>query len=176
MTANSTISAGRRARDSQRASRQTFLAAAFALAAISIALRGEATPDVSWLITMCERMLSGERAYVDILETTPPVPMLLYMPGAFLAKTIGGTAEFWTYAFAYASALGSLWLAARILPTYVIEGGRGDWLVLAPRRSRSCSSFCRATPSPSANISPPPGRCRLPRSLSAMRRTRPGRL
>ena len=132
MTADSTISAGRRARDSQRASRQTFLAAAFALAAISIALRGEATPDVSWLITMCERMLSGERAYVDILETTPPVPMLLYMPGAFLAKTIGGTAEFWTYAFAYASALGSLWLAARILPTYVIEGGRGDWLVLAP--------------------------------------------
>ena len=132
MTADSTISAGRRARDSQRASRQTFLAAAFALAAISIALRGEATPDVSWLITMCERTLSGERAYVDILETTPPVPMLLYMPGAFLAKTIGGTAEFWTYAFAYASALGSLWLAARILPTYVIEGGRGDWLVLAP--------------------------------------------
>jgi hypothetical protein len=54
------------------------------------------------------------------------------MPGALLAKTIGGSAEMWTFAFAYASALGSLWLAARILPIYVAEGGRGDWLVLAP--------------------------------------------
>jgi hypothetical protein len=115
-----------------RFSRGAFLTAMLALAALSIALRGEATPDVSWLITMCERMLNGERAYVDIVETTPPVAMLLYMPGAFLAKTVGGAPEFWTFAFAYASALGSLWLAARILPTYITEGGRGDWLGLAP--------------------------------------------
>ena len=66
------------------------------------------------------------------VETTPPVPMLLYMPGAFLAKTVGGAPETWTFAFAYASAFGSLWLAARILPTYVTEGGRSDWLLLAP--------------------------------------------
>jgi hypothetical protein len=59
-----------------------FLAAMLVLAAASVALRGEATPGVSWLITMCERMLNGERAYVDIVPTTPPVPMLLYMPGA----------------------------------------------------------------------------------------------
>ncbi len=31
--------------------------------AASVALRGDATPDVSWLITMCERMLNGERTY-----------------------------------------------------------------------------------------------------------------
>jgi hypothetical protein len=109
-----------------------FLAATLVVAAASIALRGEATPDVSWLITMCERMLNGERAYVDIVETTPPVPMLLCMPGALLAKYLGGAAEIWTFAFAYLSAFGSLWLAARILPTYLFEGGRGDWLVLAP--------------------------------------------
>ncbi len=102
------------------------------VAAASVALRRDATPDVSWLITMCERVLNGERAYVDIVETTPPVPMLLYMPGAVIAKYIGGAPETWTFAFAYASALGSLWLAARILPTYVTDGGRGDWLVLAP--------------------------------------------
>ena len=105
------------------ASHATFLAAMLALAVSSIALRGEATPDVSWLITMCERILNGERAYVDIVETTPLAPMLLYMPGALLAKAVGGAPEFWTFAFAYASALGSLWLAARILPTYVTEGG-----------------------------------------------------
>jgi hypothetical protein len=132
MIADSTSNAGPRTCDSRRASRATFLAAMLAFAGISIPLRNEPTPDVSWLITMCERILNGERAYVDIIETTPPVPMLLYMPGAFLAKTIGGAAEFWTFAFAYVSALGSLWLAARILPAYVTEGGRGDWLVLAP--------------------------------------------
>ena len=92
------------------------------VAAVSVALRGEATPDVSWLITMCERMLNGERAYVDIIETTPPVPMLLYMPGALFAKFIGGTPEAATFAFAYACAFGSLWLAARILPSRLSDG------------------------------------------------------
>ena len=120
----------------QRVSHRGFLTAMLVVAAASIALRGEATPDVSWLITMCERMLNGERAYVDIVETTPPVPMLLYMPGALLAKYVGGAPETWTFAFAYASAFGSLWLAARILPTYVTDGGRSDWLVL--RRPPSC--------------------------------------
>src|SRR5437667_9328437 len=82
---------------------------------VSIPLRrGGATPDVSWLITMCERILHGERAYVDIFETTPPVPMLLYMPGVVLAQFIGGTPEGATFAFAYASALVSLALSARI--------------------------------------------------------------
>jgi hypothetical protein len=118
-----TMAFQRRALDRQRASRRMFQTAMLACALVSIALRGEATPDVSWLITMCERILNGERAYIDIVETTPPAPMPLYMPGAFLAKTIGGAPEFWTFAFAYASALGSLWLAARILPTYVTERG-----------------------------------------------------
>lgn len=76
-----------------------------ALLLASIALRREATPDVSWLITMCERIRNGERAYIDIVETTPPVPMLLYMPGALLSKYVGGSSEIWTFAFAYASAL-----------------------------------------------------------------------
>ena len=39
------------------------------MAAVSLALRGDATPDVSWLITMCERILNGERAYVDMIQT-----------------------------------------------------------------------------------------------------------
>ena len=115
----------------ERVSRGAFLSAMLVLAAVSVALRGEATPDVSWLITMCERMLNGERAYVDILETTPPVPMLLYMPGAVVAKFIGGTPEAATFAFAYASAFGSLWLAARILPSRLSDGIPA-WLVLAP--------------------------------------------
>jgi hypothetical protein len=98
----------------------------------SVALRGETTSDVAWLITMCERILNGERAYVDIFETTPPVPMLLYMPGVLAAKLTGVTPEAATYAFAYASTGLSLWLSSRILPQYVTEGGKSRWLVLMP--------------------------------------------
>src|SRR5262245_51085280 len=99
---------------------------------VSILLRRDTTPDVSWLITMCERILNGERAYVDIFETTPPVPMLLYMPGVVLARLTGVTPEAATFAFAYTSALISLGLSARILPKYVADGGQGKWLVILP--------------------------------------------
>src|SRR5450759_757706 len=99
---------------------------------VSIPLRRDATPDVSWLITMCERILHGERAYVDIFETTPPVPMLLYMPGVVFARLTGVAPETATFAFAYASALVSLGLSARILPDYVADGGQSKWLVLLP--------------------------------------------
>lgn len=99
---------------------------------ISILLRGDATPDVSWLTSMCERVLHGERAYVDIFETTPPVPMLLYMPGVVVAELTGITAETATFVFAYISALASLWLSARILPDYVVDGGHSKWLVVLP--------------------------------------------
>ena len=99
---------------------------------VSIPLRGDANPDVSWLITMCERILDGETAYVDIFETTPPVPMLLYMPGVIIARLTGVTPETATFAFAYASALVSLGLAARILPKYVADGRQSKWSVLLP--------------------------------------------
>jgi hypothetical protein len=99
---------------------------------VSILLRGDANPDVSWLMTMCERILHGERAYVDIFETTPPVPMLLYMPGVVFARLTGVTPEGATFAFTYASALISLGLSARILPKYVADGGQSKWLVVLP--------------------------------------------
>ena len=99
---------------------------------VSIPLRDGATPDVSWLITMCERMLNGERAYVDIFETTPPVPMLLYMPGVVFAHLTGVTPEAATFGFAYAVALVSLGLSARILPDHVADVGQSKWLVLLP--------------------------------------------
>src|SRR5262249_33186430 len=111
--------------------RLLFWSAMLPILLVSILLRGDATPDVSWLITMCERILHGERAYVDIFETTPPVPMLLYMPGVVFAQLTGASPEAATFAFAYASVLVSLWLSARILPTYVADG-QSKWLVMLP--------------------------------------------
>jgi hypothetical protein len=66
--------------------------AAIVAAAIAIAIQSLWIPidaDVSWLITVCERMLSGHRLYVDILELNPPASVWLYMPFVWLAHAIG---------------------------------------------------------------------------------------
>src|SRR5438034_483263 len=59
---------------------------------VSVPLRrGGATPDVSWLITMCERILHGETAYIDVFEVTPPVPLLPYADLRLAASFAGLT-------------------------------------------------------------------------------------
>ncbi|MEL6361485.1 MAG: hypothetical protein AAFR21_10395 [Pseudomonadota bacterium] len=99
----------------------------------SLPLRfGSATPDVSWLIDMCARVLDGETAYIDIFETTPPVPMLLYMPGALLEKFAGIRAETAVICYAYLSYLGALWLSARLLPKQLEGLGPSHWFVILP--------------------------------------------
>jgi len=65
-----------------------------ALAAIAIqSLLVPIDADVSWLITVCERVLSGDRLYVDILEVNPPASVWLYLPLVWLAKIAGIKAE-----------------------------------------------------------------------------------
>ena len=81
-----------------------------ALAAVaSLPMRfGGATPDISWLISMCDRILNGEIAYIDIFETTPPTPTLLYMPGVLLSRVTPLSAEAAVYITAYLSTLATL--------------------------------------------------------------------
>src|SRR5436305_9432219 len=45
--------------------------------------------DVSWLLTIGERMLDGQRLYVDIVEINPPMAVLAYLPGVALARALG---------------------------------------------------------------------------------------
>jgi hypothetical protein len=45
--------------------------------------------DVSWLLTIGERVLDGQRLYVDIVEINPPMAVLAYLPGVALARTLG---------------------------------------------------------------------------------------
>jgi len=49
--------------------------------------------DVSWLVTVCERMLAGERLYIDVIEANPPFSIWLYMPPVALAQALPLTAE-----------------------------------------------------------------------------------
>lgn len=45
--------------------------------------------DVSWLLTIGERVLDGERLYVDIVEINPPMAVLSQLPGIALARALG---------------------------------------------------------------------------------------
>jgi len=93
---------------------------------------GHPTADVSWLLTVCEKMLDGERLFVDILEINPPFSALLYMPAVLLARAIGISPETVTFAMAYLAAFAGLGLAARILPEEIVDGGKSSALVLLP--------------------------------------------
>jgi hypothetical protein len=44
--------------------------------------------DVSWLITVSERVLAGDRLYLDIVEVNPPASVWLYLPLVWLAKLL----------------------------------------------------------------------------------------
>ena len=45
--------------------------------------------DVSWLLVIGERVLDGQRLYVDIVEINPPMAVFAYLPGIALARAIG---------------------------------------------------------------------------------------
>ncbi|MGN6488493.1 MAG: hypothetical protein ACTHLT_11830 [Devosia sp.] len=79
------------------------LVALIALGTTWFHLSGPLGPDVSWLITVSERILAGGRLYVDILEPNPPMAGYLYMPPVLLARALGLPSEpfvvLWTVGF-----------------------------------------------------------------------------
>src|SRR3954454_18199857 len=44
--------------------------------------------DVSWLITVNEKMLAGQRLYADIVEVNPPASIWLYTPFVWFAHAL----------------------------------------------------------------------------------------
>ena len=62
-----------------------------ALFVASMAMRHvvAANTDVSWLLIAGERWLDGQRLYSDIVETNPPMAILIYVPGILIARALG---------------------------------------------------------------------------------------
>jgi len=88
-----------------------------AIFAFGILLRNlvVANTDVSWLITLCEKILDGERPYIDFIETNPPASIYVYMLPVIVARTLSVAPEIVTDLFIFAAAAVSLWLSARIV-------------------------------------------------------------
>jgi hypothetical protein len=79
--------------------------------------------DVSWWLTVSERMLDGQRLYVDILETNPPMASSVYLLGVILARLTGVRPEVAIDALIFALIAASLTLTWRILRHSSLSGG-----------------------------------------------------
>jgi hypothetical protein len=64
------------------------------LAVLGLILAPHFTPasqingDTSWLIHVVERLMAGGRAYVDVVETNPPMAFLVYWPAVATARAL----------------------------------------------------------------------------------------
>lgn len=86
-----------------------------ALAAIAIqSLWIPIDADVSWLITVSERVLAGDRLYIDIFEVNPPASVWLYVPLVWLAQQIGARPEAVVAAAFIAAGLGCVFATLRL--------------------------------------------------------------
>jgi len=47
-----------------------------------------ANADVSWLLTVAERVRDRQRLYVDVIETNLPMAVLIYIPGIAIARAV----------------------------------------------------------------------------------------
>jgi len=98
-----------------------FRGAAFAVVAVcayTLVITGHfiaTNVDASWLIVVGDRLLSGERLHVDVVETNPPFSVALYLPFVILERVTTIPAETWMRYAVVALAVASVLVASRIL-------------------------------------------------------------
>ena len=88
-----------------------------AMAAAAALLQSFVIPldcDVSWLITVNEKLLGGARLYVEVIEPNPPASVWLYLPQVWLAGTLALHPESVVAAMFIAAAVLSLFATLRL--------------------------------------------------------------
>lgn len=89
-----------------------------------------ANTDVSWEITLSEKILDGQRLYTDLIEINPPASTFLYLPAVALARALGWAPETVIDISVFVAAL-SLGVASLIVDRYRLLDGLDGWLVAA---------------------------------------------
>lgn len=86
--------------------------------------------DMSWLLIVADRLMAGDKLYVDIWETNPPLPALLYFPHVWISSVSGLKAEMLVGLSAYLWMALCFWFAGSLaLKTRVIPGRHLIWLL-----------------------------------------------
>jgi hypothetical protein len=71
--------------------------------------------DTSWLITEAERVLNGERLYVDVIDNNPPFSIWLFLPAIILSRWAGIAPEIGIYLYTCLAVILGLGLSAIIV-------------------------------------------------------------
>jgi len=87
--------------------------------------------DVSWLLTLAEKVVGGARPYVDFSETNPPASILLYVPAIMLSRATGVSAECALTILTFVAAFLCLVLVGRVLPGTVLAESREKLMLFA---------------------------------------------
>ncbi|HVT56362.1 MAG TPA: hypothetical protein VHD34_10010, partial [Xanthobacteraceae bacterium] len=89
----------------------------------------DTAPDVSWLLTLGEKMLAGERPYIDFIEVNPPASIYIYIPAILLARLTGVSPEFTVGLLIFAGVAASLWMSLRtMLEAGVLRAEQAGWI------------------------------------------------
>ena len=134
-----------------------------AMAAAAAALQSFAIPldcDVSWLITVSEKLLAGGRLYVDVIEPNPPASVWLYVPQVWIAERLGLHAEAVVVAAFIAAAVLSLGTRCGLPPTLANrrsdalagQSACHDDLPLADRPARAAALLLHSGPGRAALV------------------------
>jgi hypothetical protein len=85
--------------------------------------------DVTWLITACEKLLDGQRLYVDVFELNPPAAIFLYLPAVALARKLSLDPQIVVDAQVFLAAALSLAVASRIVRhCRLLDGAHGSMI------------------------------------------------
>ena len=87
--------------------------------------------DVSWLLVASEKIMTGERPYIDFLETNPPMSFFVYAPAVWLQQLTGLQAEMAQIGLLFALTGIALWLCAGIMRQSGRQADVGAFLVAA---------------------------------------------
>jgi len=107
----------------------TLLIATYAIIVSLLVMPGNV--DVSWLLTIGERVLNGERLSVDIIEVNPAFSAWLYLPFLLLEHLTGLSAELWVSVGVAVLAITSVCFSARLLTRADETLKRYVWMVPA---------------------------------------------
>jgi hypothetical protein len=90
-----------------------------------------ANTDVSWLLTAAEKVLDGQRLYIDIIELNPPASIYLYVPAVLIARLCGLPPEAIVDCLVLLAACTSIWISGRILTRAHLLDGIDGWNLAA---------------------------------------------
>ncbi|MEN0001640.1 MAG: hypothetical protein AAF940_12230 [Pseudomonadota bacterium] len=84
--------------------------------------------DVSWLLTLNERLLAGEQLYVDLLVVNPAMPVWFYRIPVLIAQATGLRAEIVLHGMIAATAVASYALTSHLLMrAKLIDAAQSVW-------------------------------------------------